>query len=238
MGEGPIRPRVAVRVINEEMKEHHDVSRYTQREEYANIATHGIGALLSIVALVVMVVYATRYGNPYHIVSVSIFGATLILLYLMSTLYHTFRDPKIKHVFRVFDHSCIYLLIAGSYTPFTLVTLRGGWGWTLFGLTWGLALCGVVFKIFFTKRFNLLSTLMYIALGWTAIIAIKPVIENVPVWGITWLVSGGLLYTFGTIFYLWRRIPYHHAIWHLFVMAGSFCHFLAVFYYVLPPASA
>ena len=210
-------------------------SRYTRREEYANIATHAVGVALSVVALVVMVVYASRHGNPYHIVSVSIFGATLILLYLMSTLYHSMQHPKVKYVFRVFDHSCIYLLIAGSYTPFTLVTLRGGWGWTLLGLTWGLALCGIVFKIFFTKRFSILSTIMYIAMGWLVLIAIVPIVENVPAGGLAWLVAGGLLYTSGVIFYVWRRIPYHHAIWHLFVMAGSFCHFLAVYYYVLPP---
>ena len=210
-------------------------SRYTRREEYANVATHAVGVLLSIVALVLMVIYATENGDPYFIVAVSIFGATLILLYLMSTLYHSFRHPKVKHVFRVFDHSCIYLLIAGSYTPFTLVSMRGGWGWTLFGLTWGLALCGIVFKIFFTKRFGILSTLMYIALGWLVVIAAKPVISNVPAGGLAWLFAGGLLYTSGVVFYAWRRVPYHHAIWHLFVMAGSFCHFLAVYYYVLPP---
>lgn len=213
------------------------VSRYTRREEFANVATHAAGVLLSIVALILMVVYAVHNGDVYHIVSVSIFGATLILLYLMSTLYHVFRHPTVKHVFRVFDHSCIYLLIAGSYTPFTLVTLRGGWGWTLFGLTWGLALCGIVFKIFFTKRFDILATLTYIALGWLVLIAIKPVLHSIPSGGLAWLVAGGLLYTFGVVFYLWRRIPYHHAIWHLFVMGGSFCHFLAVYYYVLPPQS-
>ena len=210
-------------------------SRYTCREEYANIGTHAVGVVFSIVALVLMVLYAVENGDPYFIVAVSIFGATLILLYLMSTLYHSVRHPKVKHVFRVFDHSCIYLLIAGSYTPFTLVTLRGGWGWTLFGLTWGLALCGIIFKIFFTKRFSILSTLMYIALGWLVVIAIKPVVGTVPAGGLAWLVAGGLLYTFGVLFYVWRRIPYHHAIWHLFVMAGSFCHFLAVYYYVTPP---
>lgn len=210
-------------------------SRYTRREEYANIGTHAVGVVFSIVALVLMVLYAVENGDPYFIVAVSIFGATLILLYLMSTLYHSVRHPKVKHVFRVFDHSCIYLLIAGSYTPFTLVTLRGGWGWTLFGLTWGLALCGIIFKIFFTKRFSILSTLMYIALGWLVIVAIKPLLGAVPTGGVAWLVAGGLLYTFGVVFYAWRRIPYHHAIWHLFVMAGSFCHFLAVYYYVIPP---
>ncbi|MDK1021016.1 MAG: hemolysin III family protein [Candidatus Hydrogenedentes bacterium] len=210
-------------------------SRYTRGEEYANIGTHAVGIVLSIVALVLMVLFAAENGDPYFIVAVSIFGATLILLYLTSTLYHSVRHPKVKHVFRVFDHVCIYLLIAGSYTPFTLVTLRGGWGWTLFGLTWGLALFGIIFKIFFTKRFSILSTFMYIALGWLVVIAIKPVVLTVPAGGLAWLVAGGLLYTFGVLFYLWRRIPYHHAIWHLFVMAGSFCHFLAVYYYVMPP---
>lgn len=213
------------------------ISRYTRREEYANIATHGFGVVLSIVALVLMVSYAVRDGDPYHIVSVSIFGATLILLYLMSTLYHAITHPKTKYVFRVLDHSSIYLLIAGSYTPFTLVLLRGGWGWTLFGLSWGLALCGVVFKIFFTKRFNLLSTLMYIGLGWLVIIAIKPAMQTIPPGALGLLLAGGLLYTGGVAFYLWRRIPYHHAIWHGFVMGGSFCHFLAVYYYVLPPSA-
>ena len=210
-------------------------SRYTRGEEYANIGTHAVGIVLSIVALVLMVLFAAENGDPYFIVAVSIFGATLILLYLTSTLYHSVRHPKVKYVFRVFDHVCIYLLIAGSYTPFTLVTLRGGWGWTLFGLTWGLALFGIIFKIFFTKRFSILSTFMYIALGWLVVIAIKPVVLTVPAGGLAWLVAGGLLYTFGVLFYLWRRIPYHHAIWHLFVMAGSFCHFLAVYYYVMPP---
>ncbi len=214
------------------------VHRYSRREEYANIATHALGVALSIAALVVMVVYAARHGDPYHIVSVSIFGATLILLYLGSTLYHAMTHEKAKHVFRVIDHSCIYLLIAGSYTPFTLVTLRGNWGWTLFGVTWGLALAGVVFKIFFTKRFNVLSVATYIALGWLIVIAAKPVVTSVPTGGLGLLAAGGLFYTGGVVFYLWRRIPFHHAIWHVMVMGGSFCHFLAVFYYVLPPLSA
>jgi hemolysin III len=214
------------------------VQRYTRREEYANIATHGFGVALSIAALVVMVVYAARHGDPYHIVSVSIFGATLILLYLGSTLYHAMRHEKAKEVFRVIDHSCIYLLIAGSYTPFTLVSLRGNWGWTLFGITWGLAVVGVVFKVFFTKRFNVLSVATYIALGWLIVVAAKPVVNTVPTGGLGLLFAGGLFYTLGVVFYLWRRIPFHHAIWHVMVMGGSFCHFLAVFYYVLPPLEA
>lgn len=213
------------------------VARYTRREEFANVGTHALGVVFSIVALVLLVTYAAKQGDPYYVVSVSIFGATMILLYLMSTLYHTFRHPKVKHAFRVVDHACIYLLIAGSYTPFTLIALRGNWGWTLFGITWGLALCGVIFKIFFTKRFNVLSVIMYIALGWLAIVAIKPLLQNVPIGGLAWMLAGGLLYTSGVIFYLWSRIPYHHAIWHMFVMGGSFCHFLAVYYYVLPPTT-
>jgi len=210
-------------------------TRYSKREEAANVATHGLGVLLSIVALVMMVTYAARHGDPYRIVSVSIFGATLILLYLASTLYHAVTHPRAKHFFRIMDHSCIYLLIAGSYTPFALVTLRaGGWGWTIFGLSWGLALAGIVFKMFFVKRFDLLSTIMYIALGWLIVIAFKPVVNTVPTGGLGLLLAGGLLYTGGTVFYLWRRVPFHHAIWHVFVMGGSFCHFLAVFWYVLP----
>ncbi len=214
------------------------VHRYTRREEFANIVTHGLGVVLSIVALVVMVAYAARHGDPYHVVSVSIFGATLILLYLGSTLYHAVTHEKTKYVMRVIDHSCIYLLIAGSYTPFTLVTLRGSWGWTLFGVTWGLALAGIVFKVFFTKRFNVLSVATYIALGWLVVIAAKPVLHHVPSGGIVWLFAGGMFYTLGVVFYLWRRIPFHHAIWHCMVMGGSFCHFLAVYYYVLPPLGA
>lgn len=214
------------------------VHRYTRREEYANIATHGLGAILSIAALVLMVVYAAEHGDPYHVVSVSVFGATLILLYLGSTIYHAVTHPKAKYVFRVIDHSCIYLLIAGSYTPFTLVSLRGGWGWSLFGITWGLALTGIIFKVFFNKRFSVMSTLTYIGLGWLVVIAAKPVLDNVPTGGLAWLAAGGFMYTFGVVFYLWRRIPYHHAIWHVMVMAGSFCHFLAVYLYVLPPLNA
>lgn len=215
-------------------KEHAITTRYSRREEYANVATHGVGVLLSITALVVMVRYGRGTEDPYHAVSVSIFGASLILLYLMSTIYHATRHPKVKHVFRTLDHACIYLLIAGSYTPFALVSLRGTWGWTLLVIAWGLAFVGVVYKIFYTKRSGLLSTALYVGMGWLVVIAIRPVLDAVPTWGIVWLVAGGLLYTGGVVFYLWQRIPYHHAIWHVFVMLGSFCHFLAVFLYLIP----
>ena len=214
------------------------LGRYTRREEFANTCTHGVGAVFSVAALVLLVTYAARHGGPYHIVGVSIFGACLILLYLVSALYHAIRRPEVKQVFRVFDHACIYLLIAGSYTPFTLVNLRGGWGWSLFGVTWGLALCGILFKVFFRERFSAVSVLLYIGLGWVVIVAVKPVVHAVPIGGLAWLLAGGVLYTSGVIFYLWRRIPYHHAIWHLFVMGGSFCHFLAVYLYVLRPDGA
>ena len=208
--------------------------RYTQFEEYANIATHATGAALSIFALWMMVAFAVKNGDSYHITSVSIFGATMILLYLMSTLYHSVQHPKLKYIFRVLDHSSIYLLIAGSYTPFTLITMRNGVGWTLFAAIWILAISGVVFKLFFTGRFDKISTLIYVGMGWLAILAIKPIIDSVSTGALIWLVAGGLLYTIGVLFYLWRRVPYHHAIWHLFVMAGSMSHFAAVYWYVLP----
>jgi len=207
---------------------------YTRLEEYANAITHGIAVALSIVALWVMVASAVQFGDAIHITSVSVFGGSLILLYLMSTLYHSFQNPSIKYVFRILDHSSIYLLIAGSYTPFTLISMRGGLGWTLFAVIWILAVSGVIFKLFFTGQFHITSTLLYVGMGWLAILAIKPILHNVPTGGIVWLIAGGLLYTFGVVFYLWRRVPFHHAIWHLFVMAGSFSHFMAIYYYVLP----
>lgn len=207
---------------------------YTRLEEYANVITHGIAVILSIIALWVMVATAVEFGDAYDITSVAVFGGSLILLYLMSTLYHSFQNPSLKYVFRILDHSSIYLLIAGSYTPFTLISMRGGLGWTLFAVIWILAVSGVIFKLFFTGKFHITSTLLYVGMGWLAILAIKPMLQSVPTGGIVWLIIGGLLYTLGVVFYLWRRIPFHHAIWHLFVMAGSFSHFMAVYFYVLP----
>lgn len=206
----------------------------TKGEEFANMLTHGIGAILSLVGLCLMVRYAVREHEAGLIAAVSIFGASLLLLYLMSTFYHLFQHPKTKHVFRILDHSSIYLLIAGSYTPFTLVYFEGALTKTFLILTWSLALCGIVFKIFFVKRFNLVSTGIYVGMGWLVIFAIKPLVEAAPTGAIVWLTVGGLLYTSGVIFYLWHRLPYNHAIWHLFVMGGSFSHFCAVYWYVLP----
>jgi len=155
-------------------------------------------------------------------------------LYLASTLYHSFTNERIKRIFKILDHSAIYLLIAGTYTPFTLVPLHGVLGWTVFGVVWGLAVIGIVLKVFFAGRFNIVSTLCYLGMGWFIIFAIKPLIATVPALGMTWLLVGGLFYTLGSIFYLWKRIPFNHAIWHLFVLAGSISHFIAVFFYILP----
>jgi hemolysin III len=207
---------------------------YRPHEEIANSITHGIGALLSLAGLPIMVVFASLYGKASHVVASAIFGSTLLILYLASTLYHSFSIPKIKRFFKIVDHICIYLLIAGTYTPFTLITLRGAWGWTLFGIVWGLALVGIIFKFFFAYRFKLASTLAYIAMGWVVIFAIKPLIHQLPPGGLIWLLAGGLAYTFGTLFYIWESIPFHHAIWHGWVLLGSVCHFCAVFFYVIP----
>lgn len=210
------------------------IGAYSLREELFNSITHGAGLLLSIVALVLLIVFSSLYGSARHIVSCTIFGVTLILLYTASTLYHSFRSPRVKKFFKILDHSCIYLLIAGTYTPFLLVTLRGAVGWTLFGVIWFLAVSGVVLKMFFVHRFKIISTVAYVLMGWIIIFAIKPLVESLPSGGIVWLVAGGLAYTLGVIFYVWKKLPFNHAIWHLFVLAGSICHFFAVIFYVLP----
>ena len=204
-------------------------------EEIANAITHGIGLLLSIAGFVVLLVLAALRGTAWHIVACSIYGATLICLYAASTLYHAVISPRVKRALRIFDHSAIYLLIAGTYTPFLLVSLRGPWGWSLFGVIWGLALVGVLFKFWFVERFAILSTAVYIAMGWLVVIAAKPVITHLPLTAIIWLLAGGLAYTGGVIFFAAKRIPYSHAIWHLFVLAGSICHYFAVLSTVIPP---
>jgi hemolysin III len=206
-------------------------------EEVANTIIHGIGLLLSIVGFAVLLVLAALRGTAWHIVACSIYGATLICLYTASTLYHAVISPGVKRALRIFDHSAIYLLIAGTYTPFLLVSLRGPWGWSLFGVIWGLALAGVLFKFWFVERFVILSTAVYIAMGWLVVIAAKPVITHVPFTALIWLLAGGLAYTGGVIFFAAKRIPYSHAIWHLFVLAGSICHYFAVLSTVIPSRS-
>ena len=203
-------------------------------EEIVNCVTHGIGLALSLAGLVALIVLACLYGSPLHIVSSSIYGASLVILYMASTLYHATRSSRAKHFLQVLDHCCIYLLIAGTYTPFTLITLRGGWGWTLFGLAWSLALAGILFRVLFGSRYRAAAIASYLMLGWLCVIAVKPILTLVPVGAILWLVAGGMAYTSGVLFYAWKRVPHHHAIWHLFVLGGSICHYLAVLLYVLP----
>jgi hemolysin III len=203
-------------------------------EEKLNAVTHGVGASLAFAGLILLIVSSYFHGSIWHLVSFSIYGSSLVLLYLASTLYHSFTEEKLKYIFKIIDHAAIYLLIAGTYTPFTLVILHGMLGWTIFGIIWGLALLGVVLQIFFVKRFKVLSTICYIAMGWLMLICIKPLVAVLPAMGLFWLIAGGLLYTVGTLFYLYRWFPYNHAVWHLFVLAGSAAHFITVYYYVLP----
>lgn len=201
-------------------------------EEKLNALTHGVGAILALCGLISLTAEAYTNGGLWHLVSFSIYGISLFLLYLSSTLYHSFTKERTKYILKIFDHAAIYLLIAGTYTPFTLVSLHGPLGWTIFGVTWGLAAIGIVFQVFFVKRFKLFSTLCYILMGWLILFAIKPLTAALPAMGVYWLVAGGVFYTVGAVFYLVRKIPYNHAVWHLFVLAGSAAHFVAVFKYV------
>jgi len=202
---------------------------YSVQEEIANSVTHGIGAGLAIAGLAVLVVLAVRYGDPWQIVSVSIFGASLVLLYSASTLYHAVQQPRLKSVLRKLDHASIYLLIAGTYTPFLLISLRGPTGWTLLAVVWIMATLGVLWKIFFTGRFEVIATIVYILMGWMGVVAVRDMLANVPPAGVLFLFAGGIVYTLGVIFYAIEKIPYNHAVWHLFVLGGSICHFAAVF---------
>lgn len=201
---------------------------YTIGEEIANSITHGIGTGLSIAGLTVLVIFAALHGDIWRIVSFSIYGSTLVLLYLTSTLYHGFQHPKAKKIFQIFDHSAIYLLIAGTYTPFLLVSLRGAWGWTFLVVIWGLAFLGIGFKAIFIDYYQKISALGYVLMGWLCIIAGKEFLANIPQSSLVWLALGGVIYTIGIIFLAWRKLPYGHTIWHLFVLGGSICHFFAV----------
>lgn len=207
---------------------------YTLGEEIAHASTHGFGALLSLVGLVVLVARATAYGNVWHIAASSIFGGTLVLMYTASTLYHAIPLPKPKRVLRVLDHSLIYFLIAGTYTPFSLITLRGPWGWGLFAFVWSLAMAGVVFKIYATGKYEKVSLAIYLLMGSSAISALKPLVMALDSGGLALLAAGGLTYIGGVAFYVSDRLRYHHAIWHLFVLAGSVLHYFAIYHYVIP----
>jgi hemolysin III len=202
--------------------------------EIANSVTHGIGTLMAMAGLVLLVVFAVIYGNAWHIVSFSIYGTTLVLLYLSSTLYHSTQEPRRKYILRIIDHSAIYLLIAGTYTPFMLVTLQGTRGWVMFGIIWFLALAGILYKMFFINRHVVISTLFYLAMGWMIMFSIGDLFRNLPQNGIVLLGAGGLAYTLGMLFYAGRERLLMHAVWHLFVLGGSICHFFSILFYVLP----
>jgi len=201
-------------------------------EEIVNSITHGIGALLSIVALIILIIVAGQQGDIWHLVSFSIYGSTLVLLYLSSTLYHSFTNPKIKNLFARFDHISIFLLIAGTYTPILLTSLRGVWGWTLFIIIWTMALAGAIIRSIYLHRFRKLMVAIYLIMGWMAILAAKQIYESMPGISIWFLVLGGLAYSIGVVFYNWRKLPYSHGIWHLFVLAGSILHFFAIYFII------
>lgn len=212
----------------------HRLKFYTKGEELANVITHGVGTFLALVGLVLLILFSKNYGDPWYIASFTVYGISLVVLYTESTLYHGIKNIKIKSLFRIFDHSSIFLLIAGTYTPFTLTVLRGKVGWTIFITVWTLAVAGIIMKFFFVGRFKVLSTLMYIAMGWMIVFAIKPLMAVLPQYGLMLLFIGGILYTVGAVLYLFDKIPYNHAVWHIFVLAGSACHFFCILFYLFP----
>ena len=216
------------------MKDIEGMIQYSPIEEKINVNSHAIGFILSIVALVLLVAHASMHGDVWHIVSFSIFGTSLILLYAASTFYHSAKKPELRKRLKIIDHASIYVLVAGTYTPFTLVTLKGKIGWLIFGISWGLALTGIILKLCFTGKYNLISTSMYVFMGWVIVFAIKPLINNLPPEGFLWLLAGGISYTLGAILYSIKKIKFNHAIFHMFVLTGSFCHFISVYFYVLP----
>lgn len=211
-------------------------SFYTPAEERLNVLSHAAGLLLSILGLVLLVIRAATLGTALHVTSFTIFGVSLVALYGASTIYHSAKDPDTRTRLRMVDHAAIYVLIAGTYTPFTLTVLDGAVGWGLFGASWGMAITGIVLKLFFTGRFNLLSTSMYVFMGWIIIFAIKPLLAVFPGEGFAWMLAGGIAYTVGAVSYSISKIPYGHAIFHFFVLTGSACHFVAIYSYILPAA--
>ena len=207
---------------------------YTAAEERVNAITHGIGFLLAIAALVILVVTAAHHAGAAAVVGCAIFGASLVILYALSTLYHAFPWPRAKRVFHHLDHCAIFILIAGTYTPFTLAVLPPGWGWSLFGLLWGFAALGICFHLFLAARWPRLATVVYVAMGWLAVIAIRPLAHALPHAAFCWLIGGGVAYTLGALCYSLKKIPHHHGFFHLWVIAGSVCHFFAVLGFLMP----
>ncbi|WP_426700944.1 PAQR family membrane homeostasis protein TrhA [Rhodanobacter sp. Col0626] len=214
------------------------VPQYSFGDELASSVIHGVGIVLSIAGLAVLVAFATLHGNALTVVACAVFGSSLVLLYTASTLYHSVSVAAAKPALRALDHIAIYVLIAGTYTPFTLIALHGAWGWGLFAAVWVLALIGSALELGLLRRYHKLAVLLYVGMGWIGMVAFKPLSEHLQFGGITLLLAGGLAYTLGVPFYLWRRLPYHHALWHVFVLAGSVLHFLAVLLYVIPDAPA
>lgn len=203
---------------------------FSKEEEISNSITHGIGALLSVAALVILIVFASLYGNAWHVVSFTLFGTTMLLLYTSSTLVHSLKPGRAKDFFEIMDHSAIYFFIAGTYTPFMFITVKGWLGWTLFGVVWGMAIGGTIFKSFFVKKYLFTSTGLYVLMGWLIVFAWKDLVNNLHPTSFWLLVSGGLCYTVGAIFYMWKLFKHHHAVWHLFVLGGTACHFFAVLF--------
>ncbi|WP_107037748.1 PAQR family membrane homeostasis protein TrhA [Brumimicrobium mesophilum] len=210
------------------------MNSYSPKEEKLNVITHAFGFILSFVAVILLILKASFYGGILATVSVSIFGASLIVLYAASTMYHNAKTIELRIKLKIFDHAAIFVLIAGTYTPFTLITLEGSVGWLVFSVIWGMALIGITLKLFFTGRYKILSTIMYILMGWVIIFAVKPLVESLSSEGLFWLFAGGFFYTIGAIIYSIKKIKFNHAIFHLFVLGGSFCHFYSVYNYVLP----
>ncbi|MCH7601976.1 MAG: hemolysin III family protein [Planctomycetes bacterium] len=212
-------------------------SEFSFKEEIANSIVHGLGLVLAIVGVVVLLVYASLKGDALHIVSVSIFGASLLLLYGSSTLYHSIPNARVKRVLERCDLIAIYLLIAGSYTPILLVNLRGPWGWSIFGVVWGIAALGIAFQFSLMKGKEAVRVASYVGMGWMMMLMIKPLFEAIEIVGFLLIVAGGLAYTGGIVFYIWNKLPYNHAIWHAFVLAGSAFHYFAILLYLAPPAA-
>jgi hemolysin III len=212
--------------------------RYGFGDELASSVIHGIGIVLSIAGLAVLIMHASSHGSGSDVLASAVYGISLIMLYTASTLYHSIRAESARRVLRTLDHIAIFLLIAGTYTPFTLIALRGTWGWSLFGIVWSLALLGTALELGMLKRYRRLAVLLYVAMGWVGIVAFRPLLAHLQTGGMVLLLAGGAAYTLGVPFYLWRKLPYHHSVWHFFVLAGSVLQFLAVFFYVMPGTTA
>ena len=207
-------------------------TKYSDKEEKLNIATHAFGLVLSVIAFPFLVLKSLYFDDFWKSASIIIFGFSLIILYTASTFYHAAKAPKLRRRLNIFDHAAIYVLIAGTYTPFTIITLEGQTGWVIFGLTWFFALTGIISKLFFTGKFDKLSTIMYVLMGWQIVFAIKPLLENLSEQGLFWLFAGGVFYTVGAVLYSIKKIPYNHAIFHFFVLGGSISHFISIYYYI------